>query len=330
MDRSLRASIGEEVAMRAVTVSEYGGIPVVGEIPTPEPGAGQVLLRMRAAGMNPMDGMLASGAWRPAPATFPMVLGADGAGVVERAGEGARRFSRGDELFGQLLIAPLGSAGTYAEYVAVTEQAPLARVPDGLDPVVTAALPTAGGTALALVELLGPLAGKTVLIVGAGGGVGSFAAQFAVNAGARVIANVRAAAAGRMRGYGAAETVDHTEVSLPGALRQAHPDGIDVLIDLVSDADGFAALAALVRPGGTAVTTKYVADPGALAAAGATGTNFNFAQYVSGELLEQVADALVGGRIAAPPITRITLEQAPAALNPAQAGRADGKTVITL
>ena len=95
------------------------------------------------------------------------------------------------------------------------------------------------------------------------------------------------------------------------ALRQAHPDGIDVLIDLVSDADGFAALAALVRPGGTAVTTKYVADPGALAAAGVTGTNFNFAQYVSGELLEQVADALVGGRIAAPPITRIPWSKRP-------------------
>jgi NADPH2:quinone reductase len=271
-----------------------------------------------------------TGAWRPAPATFPMVLGADGAGVVERAGEGASRFSRGDELFGQLLIAPLGSAGTYAEDVAVTEDAPLARVPDGLDPVVAAALPTAGGTGLALVASLEPLAGKTVLIVGAGGGVGSFATQFAVNAGARVIANVRAAAAGRMRGYGAAETVDHTEVSLPGALRQAHPDGIDVLIDLVSDADGFAALAALVQPDGTAVTTKYVADLGALAAAGVTGTNFNFAQHVSGELLEQVADALVNGRIAAPPITRITLEQAPAALNPAQADHADGKTVITL
>ena len=175
--------------MRAVIVSEYGGTPAVGEIPTPEPAAGQVLLRMRAAGMNPMDATLASGASRPAPATFPMVLGADGAGVVERAGEAARRFSRGDELFGQLLIPPLGSAGTYAEYVA---------------------------------------------------------------------------------------------------------------------------------------------DPDALAAAGVTGDNFNFAQDVSGELLEQVADALVSGRIAAPPITRITLEQAPAALNPAQAGRTDGKTVITL
>ena len=316
--------------MRCVYVSEYGGAPVVGEIPAPEPGAGQILLRMRAAGMNPMDGTLASGAWRPAPATFPMVLGADGAGVVEGAGEGARRFSRGDELFGQLLIPPLGSAGTYAEYVAVTEEAPLARVPTGLDPVVAAALPTAGGTGLALAELLGPLTAKTVLIIGAGGGVGSFATQFAVNAGARVIANVRAAAAGRMRGYGAAETVDHTQVSLTDAVQQAHPDGIDVLIDLVSEADGFAALASLVRSGGTAVTTKYVADPGGLATAAVTGINYNSAQYMSGELLERVADALVSGRIVAPPITRITLEQAPAALAPAPTGHAEGKTVITL
>jgi NADPH2:quinone reductase len=131
-----------------------------------------------------------------------------------------------------------------------------------------------------------------------------------------------------MRGYGAAETVDHTQVSLSDAVQQAHPDGIDVLIDLVSDAEGFAALASLVRPGGIAVTTKYVADPGGLATAGVTGTNFSLAQYMSGELLERVADALVSGRITAPPITRITLQQAPAALNPAQAGRADGKTVI--
>src|ERR1700722_6450638 len=122
--------------MRAVTVSEYGGIPVVGEMPAPEPGAGQVLLRMRAAGMNPMDAT---------------------------------------------------------------------RVPDGLDPVMAAALPTAGGAGLALVASLESLAGQTVLIVGAGGGVGSFATQFAVNAGARVIANVHAAVAERMRGYGAAE-----------------------------------------------------------------------------------------------------------------------------
>ena len=149
--------------MRAVTVTEYGATPAVAEMPTPEPGPGQVLIRLRAAGMNPMDRALASGAWKPMPATFPMVLGVDGAGVVEQLGPGASRFSVGDDLFGQLLIAPLGSAGTYAEYVAVTEDAPLARVPGGLDDVVAAALPTAGGAGLALVDLLEPLAGKATL-----------------------------------------------------------------------------------------------------------------------------------------------------------------------
>jgi len=115
---------------------------VVAEVPTPRRGPGQVLIKLTAAGMNPMDRTLASGDWRPMRATFPMVLGADGAGVIDTVGDGTARFSAGDHVFGQLLIAPLGSAGTYAEYVAVTEDAPLARVPDGLGLVVAAALPT--------------------------------------------------------------------------------------------------------------------------------------------------------------------------------------------
>src|SRR5258708_22921996 len=105
-------------------------------MPTPEPGPGQVLIRLRAAGMNPMDRALASGAWKPMPATFPMVLGVDGAGVVEQLGPGASRFSIGDDLFGQLLIAPLGSAGTYPAYLAVTHDPPPAPVPRRPDPPV--------------------------------------------------------------------------------------------------------------------------------------------------------------------------------------------------
>jgi NADPH:quinone reductase-like Zn-dependent oxidoreductase len=106
--------------------------------------------------MNPVDRKLASGEFRPAPATFPMVLGVDGAGVVEEAGEGVTRFAVGDEVFGQLLIAPIGSTGTYAEYVAVSADAPLARIPGDLDDVLAAALPTAGSTGLALIESLEP------------------------------------------------------------------------------------------------------------------------------------------------------------------------------
>jgi NADPH:quinone reductase len=276
-----------------------------------------------------MDLWLASGAWKPMPATFPMVLGADGAGVVEELGEGTSRYSVGDDLFGRFLIAPLGSTGTYAEYAAVTEDAPLARVPSGLDDVVAAALPTAGGAGLALVDQLEPLADKTVLIVGAGGGVGSFATQFAANAGANVIANVRADDAERMHGYGAKETIDCRAVALPAAVRQAHPDGVDVLIDLVdADATGFATLASLVRPGGTAMSTNYVADEEALRTTGVTGVNF--ALPMSNALLERLVQAVVDGHIVTPPITRISLEDVPAALSAGHARRARGKTVITL
>src|SRR6478752_7330855 len=96
-----------EANVRAITVTEYGATPAMADMATPEPGEGQVLLKLRAAGMNPMDRTLASGDWKPMPATFPMVLGADGAGVVEKLGEGASKFAAGDDLLYQLLIPRL-------------------------------------------------------------------------------------------------------------------------------------------------------------------------------------------------------------------------------
>src|SRR2546423_1398241 len=172
--------------MRAVIVSEYGGSPHVEDLPPPEVQAGQVLIEVLAAGMNPGDRQIAAGSWESImPATFPMILGADVVGTVEQVGKGSERFSVGDEVFGQLLIPPLGSTGTYAEYVAAPEDSPLARVPAGVEPAVAAAVPTTGMTGLGIVESLEPLSGEGMLIVGAGGGVGSFATQFAVEAGAR-------------------------------------------------------------------------------------------------------------------------------------------------
>jgi NADPH:quinone reductase-like Zn-dependent oxidoreductase len=313
--------------MRAVAISEYGGSPVVTELPKPKAGPGQLLIKVHAASVNPMDRNIAGGGWKEQmPGTFPMVLGADMAGVVEALGEGATKFSPGDEVFGQLLVAPLGSAGTYAEDIAVAEEAPLAPVPAGLDPVVAAALPTAGGTALDIVELLEPLAGKTVLIVGAAGGVGSFATQFAANAGAQVIANAHESAHERMRSYGATETVDHNLDSVMHTVAAGHPDGIDILIDVASDAEAFAELGTLVKRGGTALTTKSVADNATLDAGGITGVNYVVS--VSPELLERVADELVAGRIAAPPIRDIRLDEVPAAFK--EIGHGDGKTVITM
>jgi NADPH:quinone reductase-like Zn-dependent oxidoreductase len=312
--------------MQAIAVNEYGAEPRIMELPKPKPGPGQILIKIWAAGMNPMDRMISAGEWKAViPGQFPLVLGADVAGVVEAVGENATRFSSGDVVFGQLFIAPVGSAGTYAEYVAVSEDANLARVPKKLDAVVAAALPTAGVTALGIVESLGRLSGKTVLIIGAGGGVGSFATQFAAQNGAHVDANARADAAARMRSYGAAETFDHTAVSLLDAVRRAHPVGVDVVIDLASDRDGFATAAALVRRGGTALSTRRSADVESLAQAGIRGVNFQVS--MSPGALQRVADAVVKGRIVPPPINRIELGDVPATWSN---GRFGGKTVIVL
>jgi NADPH:quinone reductase len=313
--------------MRAITVSEYGAGPAVTELPRPRAGPGQVLIAVQAAGMNPMDMEIANGGWKDRmPATFPMVLGADLAGIVEEDRPGVAGLEPGDLVFGQLLIAPLGSAGTYAEYVAVSADAPLTHVPAGLDPVTAAALPTAGGTAMAIAESLTPLAGKTALIVGASGGVGSFLTQLAAQAGAHVDAGAPAAEAGRMSRYGAAETIDRAATPLPDAVARAHPDGIDVLVDLASDGQQFAVLARHVRRGGTAITTRYVADRETLARAGITGVNFQLPMTVS--LLDRLAAVVVAGTIMPPPITQISLDEVPDLVS--RHGHAEGKTVITM
>jgi NADPH2:quinone reductase len=315
--------------MRAVAVTEYGGRAEAVDLPAPEVQPGQVLIKVVAAGMNPMDRALADGAWESTmPATFPMVLGADVAGTVEDIGQGPNRFSVGDAVMGQLLASPLGSSGTYAEFVAVSARSTLTRIPSGLSSVVAASAPTAGMTGLGIVDALAPLDDKTVLIVGAAGGVGSFATQFAANAGAHVIANARVNNAARMTAYGAAETIDHTAGPLHELVARTHPDGIDVLVDLANDEAEFANLAGLVRTGGSALTTRYVANADTLAAGGVSALNFQVS--ASAELLERVANALVSGSIVPPPINRISLEEAPAVFAGENRSLVEGKTVIVV
>ena len=314
--------------MRAVAVTEYGGEPAVTELPKPEAAPEKIIVRVEAAGMNPVDSSIASGAYKDLmPATFPLVLGVDVAGVVEAVGEGTAGFEVGDRVFGQLLIPPLGSTGTYAEFVSVPKDAPVAKVPQSMDSVTAASLPTAGGTALQIAESL-LLEGKTMLIVGAAGGVGSFLMQFAVRAGARVIANVAARDSARVREYGAVETVDHHTDNVRDAVAALSPDGIDVLVDLANGADEFANLASLVRGGGTALTTLYVADADSLAARGITGVNF--AYQASRPLLARLADAVATDGVVPPPLETVGLDEVPQVLRGSGRGARPAKTVIVL
>jgi NADPH:quinone reductase-like Zn-dependent oxidoreductase len=276
--------------------------------------------------MNPMDQAIASGAFSEVlPAVFPMILGVDVAGVVEAVGEGSSTYSIGDRIFGQLLAPPLGAAGAYADYAAIAADATVAVVPDAVSSEVAAALPTPGVTALQLARAIEPVSGKTIAVVGAGGAVGGFLTQLLVASGARVLAVALPRQADRVRGYGAHKAISALDTSLVEQIRNENPDGVDILVDLVSDPEQFAMRTEAVRSGGTAVSSRYAGEVDDLANKNIRGLNF-VVQVTSADL-QTVAGLTASGQLVPPPIRTVRIEDVPALLNSGGDGF-DGKTVV--
>ncbi|MGA5560237.1 NADP-dependent oxidoreductase [Streptomyces platensis] len=313
--------------MRAVAVSAFGEQPQLMELPQPEPGPGEVLVRLAAAGLNPVDWKLADGMFGDAvPAAFPLVLGSDGAGEVLAIGSGVRRFTIGDAVFGQFQ-RPEHGGGSYCE-LAVADEERIAHAARSVTYATSAAVPTAGMTAYNLVEETRIAEGRRVLIVGATGGVGTFVTQLAAGRGAEVIATARPAKAELMRTLGAAETVDHTAGPIADQVLANHPDGVDVLIDMTSGPTEFAGLTRTVRDGGTAVSLIGSADADELTEHNLRG--FNFVNRPSPQLLEILAGHVDAGRLTVLVGREVSLEEAPDALATSRTGRAQGKTVLAI
>ncbi|QIY59882.1 NADP-dependent oxidoreductase [Streptomyces sp. RPA4-5] len=297
------------------------------ELPQPEPGPGEVLVRLAAAGLNPVDWKLADGMFGDAvPAEFPLVLGSDGAGEVLAIGSGVRRFTIGDAVFGQFQ-RPEQGGGSYCE-LAVADEERIAHAARSVTYATSAAVPTAGMTAYNLVEETRIAEGRRVLIVGATGGVGTFVTQLAAGRGAEVIATARPAKAELMRTLGAAETVDHTAGPIADQVLAHHPDGVDVLIDMTSGPTEFAGLTRTVRDGGTAVSLIGSADADELTEHNLRG--FNFVNRPSPQLLEILAGHVDAGRLTVLVGREVSLEEAPDALATSRTGRAQGKTVLAI
>ncbi|NUK10451.1 NADP-dependent oxidoreductase [Streptomyces lunaelactis] len=314
--------------MRAVAVKAFRAGPELIQLPKPEPGRGEVLVKVEYAALNPFDWRAADGLLEGrVPHVFPLVMGTDFAGRVDVVGPGDNRFRVGDAVFGQAGRPPVGT-GTYAEYVTMPQDAAIAFVPDGLPLRTAALLPTAGMSAAQILEAAGVRAGQSLLVVGAAGGVGSYLTQLAAAGGVRVLAAVRGDEQRRMSALGAAVTVDTTRQDLAAAVRDACPDGLDGLVDVVSaDAGSFAANAALVRSGGRALTTRSVLEPARLPA-GVEGVDFHL--RASSALLDTLAAAALDGSLKAPVDAELPLEKAPDALAQSRAGGARGKTVFVL
>ncbi|WP_405495055.1 NADP-dependent oxidoreductase [Nocardia sp. NBC_00511] len=229
MQQSDQSSTGKS---RAVQLDSFGGPEFldVREVSTPQAGPGQVRVRVSAAGLNPMDWIMTADADTAARfgLTLPVGFGTDYAGVIDQVGDGVTGFALGDRVFGGALSRAV------AEYVVVDPAGVAANeahhTPDGVDDRTASALTIAGRTASAALAVIDPGPGDTVLIGGAGGGVGVFAVQLARIAGARVIGTGSATSADYLRELGA-EPVAYGD-GLADRVRALAPDGITAAIDL--------------------------------------------------------------------------------------------------
>jgi len=234
--------------MRAVCYDHFGGpeVLILGDLPEPKVGPDSVLVRVAAAGVNPVDIGIREGQLDGLfDAHFPVVPGWDLAGEVVRSGPAASTYAVGDRVVGYARLDSIGP-GTCAELVAVPERV-LAPAPTSVPLTTAAALPLAGLTALQLVRAVGVGQGDTVLVHGAAGGVGQMTVQLAVLAGARVIGTASMGNHEHLRGLGA-EPVEYG-AGLADAVRALAPAGIDIALDL-HGGDALEVSQALLAPGG--------------------------------------------------------------------------------
>lgn len=241
--------------MKAVSFDDFGGVEVLKyrEHPKPSPGKGEVLIRIRAAGVNPVDWKIREGLLKTRlPHQFPVIPGWDVAGTIAALGPGCRRFKKGEAVYAYAR-KPVIKDGCYAEFVVLPEKQ-VARKPATLNFVQAASIPLAALTAWqCLFDAADLQKGQTVLIHAGAGGVGGFAVQFAKWKGARVLATASAANHEYVRSLGADEVMDYTQTDFVEAVRAFAPKGVDVAYDTVGD-DVQVRTVATVRKGGTLVS----------------------------------------------------------------------------
>ncbi len=265
--------------MKAIVFYEYGGPEVLKyeDVPRPKPKEDQILARVIAAGVNPVDGMIRSGMFAKDEKTaFPRILGADIAGVVEKTGSKITKFKAGDAVYAYI---SLDNEGGYAEYALATENEASPK-PKSLDYVEAAAVPVVALTAWqALIDTAKLSAGETVLIHGGSGGVGTFAIQIAKGRGAKVIATASTANQDLLKQLGADVAIDYTKTKFEDIAKD-----VDVVLDSVGK-DTLARSYGVMKKGGFIVSLVARPDQAELAKRGLRGASLS-AEPNSNELAE--------------------------------------------
>lgn len=222
--------------MRAAKFNEFNGPEGVeiGTMEVPELKEGEVLVKIEAAGVNPVDAVITKGYYKGRiPHSFPIIPGWDVAGVIEERGHAARRFEPGDKVYGYAR-RPEIKWGTFAEYIVIPESY-LAKRPENISAEAAAAIPLAGLTAYQGLYQYGKLSGgQKLLILGASGGVGSFAIQLAKVKGAEIFGVASSRNHDYMRSLGADHTIDYKDRDIGDAVKEIYPKGVDLIFDCTS------------------------------------------------------------------------------------------------
>lgn len=304
---------------RALRLHAYGGPETVSidSVETPVPGPGQVLVQVKAAGVNGLDWKAREGYVRDAfPLVLPVTLGLELADVVLQAEAGVGHLRPGDRVMG-----PLAGFGAYADFVAV-DAGKLCLVPDGLSDMEAAALPVASLTAWQLLEAAGiALPDRRVLIHGAAGGVGGFAVQFAKSAGATVFATASARSRAHVLHLGADEVIDYAA----GRFEEKVGD-IDVVVDLIGG-DVPDRSWSVLGPSGVMISTT-TPDIAARTLPGRRG--IWFVNRPNASRLHEIAEAVASGRLKSAIAETVGFGELPAAIERNRTGHAPGKIVVDL
>jgi NADPH:quinone reductase len=308
--------------MRAITLESFDSGPALHEVPTPQIAPNEVLVRVRASSVNPVDGAIVAGMMSGmVEHEFPIVLGRDYAGVVEQVGSDVTPYAEGEEVYGFLPAAnPTVHDGTWAELIVVPEDNFVARKPAGVNLAAAGAAPLAGITALSALDALGVSEGDTVLVVGANGGVGSFAVQLAANAGATVIAPALPEDEDYLRELGVSEVLER-DADVAALVHERYPEGIEALLDLVSYApEGFDTHAEVLKDDGRGASS--------LSAAGEGAGRHNVGAMPTQDNLERLGRMLEAGTLKVPIQNTYSLDQAGEALGALSTAHTQGKHAI--
>jgi NADPH:quinone reductase-like Zn-dependent oxidoreductase len=316
---SLLLTVQPVPSMHAVRIHEFGGTEVLKyeEAPRPVPAAGEVLIKVHAAGINPVDWKIRGGAFGAG--SFPMILGYDVSGTIEAVADDADRFKVGDEVYAYL---PLQKGGGYAEYVAA-EESIVAAMPKSVDHAHAAAVPLAALTAWqALIDIAKLTEGQTVLIHAGAGGVGHFAVQIAKAHGAKVIATASKDNHEFLSSLGADQVIDYKTQKFEELVKN-----VDVVLDPIGG-DTQERSIGVLKKGGYLVSIVQPPNQAKLKEAGISGSVFLV--QPDGEQLAKLAALIDEGKIKPHVSDTFELKDAAKAHEKSQTGRTRGKIVLTV